>query len=365
MAGNRAGDWRVRVTQPYLPPRERYDAYLDAIYERRWLTNGGPCEAELAEKLKARFEVDHLQLVSSGTSALQLALAALEIGGDVIVTPYSFAATRNAVIRQGCRPVYADIDPATFALDPEAIARAITPETQAILVTTAYGLPCDFDGIQAVADRHGIPTVYDHAHSTGSRYRGRAIPSFGDVGALSFHATKVFHTVEGGAVICRDAALEEKLRLMKANGIDGDTIPYAGFNAKMSEPHAAMGLAILPDLDRLIAERRRRTEIFVAELLDAPVRMPACEIGPKLEWNYAYNPVIFADGSTAMRVQDALARAGFESRRYFRPAFSEAGSDHGCPVAEDLAERVLCLPMSPFVEPAQIAQMCEIVRQSA
>lgn len=362
MTGAPPDGWRLRVSRPYQPERATYDGYLDDIFERNWLTNGGPCEAALAERLKARFDTARLQLVSSGTSALQLALAALDLEGDLIVTPYSFAATRNAVLRQGCRPVYADIDPVTFALDPAAIERVMTPATSAILVTSAYGLPCDFDDIQQIADAHSIPTIYDHAHATGSVYRGRAMPTYGDLGALSFHATKVFHTIEGGAVISHSPGLDDKLRLMKANGIDGDTIPHAGFNAKMSEVHAAMGLAILPDLDALIAARKRIFELYVEALGNAPARLPDPAAFGDFRWNYAYAPMILESGDTTMRVQRALAARGIESRRYFRPAFSSAESSAACPVAEDLTERVLCLPLGPHVDAEHVDEIGAIVR---
>ena len=357
-----ARKWRLRVTEPYLPPRETYGALVDGIFDRNRLTNGGPCEAELADRLRDRFAVDHIQLVSSGTSALQLALAALELKGEIIVTPYSFAATRNAVIRQGCRPIYADIDPVTFALDPNAIERALTDDTSAILVTSAYGLPPDFDGIQAIADTRGIPTIYDHAHATGSVYCGQAMPSYGDVGALSFHATKVFHTVEGGGVITHDPQLDEKVRLMKANGIDGDAIPHVGFNAKISEMHAAMGLANLPQLDRLIADRRACFQSYVEVLADAPVRLPDPHAFAGLDWNYSYAPMLLHDGDTTVRIQQALAEQGIESRRYFRPAFTSLVPDQSCPVAEDLSERVLCLPFGPQLTIELTMEISAIIR---
>jgi dTDP-4-amino-4,6-dideoxygalactose transaminase len=363
MSAIESGPYRVRVTQPYLPPRETYAARLDTIWDSRWLTNMGPQERELAERLKTYFAADHLQLASSGTSALQLALAALDLSGDVIVTPYSFAATRNAIVRQGCKPVYADIDPDCFALDPAALERAMTSDTQAIVVTTAYGLPCDFDAIQAIADDAGIPTVYDHAHATGSRYRGRAMPTFGDVGALSFHATKVFHTVEGGAVICADGAIAQKVQYLKANGIDGDRLLYAGFNAKMSELHAAMGLAILPEVANLIARRRERYEAYAAALKGSAVQLPDPARWERLEWNYSYAPVICRTERETRRTQAALAREGIESRRYFRPAFTAREEGHNaCPVAEDIADRVLCLPLSPFLELEDVALIADIVR---
>lgn len=357
--------YRVRVTQPYLPPREDYAARLDGIWERNWLTNSGPCEAELALALKTRFAAKHLQLASSGTSALQLALAALDLSGDVIVTPYSFAATRNAIILQGCNPVYADIDAASFALDPEALEAAITARTQAILVTTAYGLPCDFEGIQRIADRAGVPTIYDHAHATGSVYQGRAMATFGDIGALSFHATKVFHTVEGGAVISENGALDEKIRLLKANGIDGDRLAYAGFNAKMSELHAAMGLAVLPELPRLIAARRERFDAYAARLAGSGLQLPDPAHWPDLEWNYAYAPMICPDEATTVRVQHRLAEARIESRRYFRPAFTRReDGHHPCPVAEDIADRVLCLPLSPFLAMDDVDLIADIAMEA-
>ncbi|MEE4200332.1 DegT/DnrJ/EryC1/StrS family aminotransferase [Erythrobacter sp.] len=355
-------DYRVRVTQPYMPDRSEYEELLEGIWDRSWLTNEGPCEVDLARALRSYFGAEHLQLASSGTSALQLALAALELTGDIIVTAYSFAATRNAIIRQGCRPIYADIDPVNFALDPAAVERAITPGTQAILVTTSYGLPCDFDALQDIADAHGLKTVYDHAHATGSFYRGRAIVTHGDIGALSFHATKVFHTAEGGGVICSDAAIDRKVRLLKSNGVDGDRLVLPGFNAKMSELHAAMGLAILPQLQNLIDARRKRFEAYAAGLASSDFDMLDPSRWDGLEWNYAYAPIICRDEETTTRTQSALADRGIESRRYFRPAFTKREAGHApCPVAEDIAERVLCLPLSPMLAMDDVELIASVV----
>ncbi len=359
------GPYRLTVTRPALPSRVTYEALIDRIWDSGWLTNNGPLERELTARLTEYLGAPHLQLVSSGTSALQVALAALECTGEVITTPYSFAATRNAVIRQGCEPVYCDIDPVSFTLDPQAIEASLTPRTSAIVITTAYGLPANFDAIQELADVHGIPTLYDHAHATGARYRGRALATYGDIGALSFHATKVFHTGEGGALISHDPELDEKISLMKANGIDGDAVPHVGFNAKMSEMHAAMGLALLPELDALIARRKACFTAYVKALADAPVRLIDPDAFGDFSWNYAYFPVVTRAGEVVERIQAALADEGIESRRYFRPSFDSVDNARPCPVARDIASRVLSLPFSPFLTEDEIAQVAAIVRRQA
>ncbi|WP_420391422.1 DegT/DnrJ/EryC1/StrS family aminotransferase [Acuticoccus sp.] len=354
----------LRVTEPYLPPREEYERHLEGIWSRSWVTNGGPVATKLTHELRAVLGVPHVELASSGTSALQLALAALKVAGSVILTPYSYPATLNAVLWQGCTPIFADIEPGTFGLDPAAVERALTPDVTAIVATHAYGLPNDVAALADVARRHGLKVIYDAAHAMGGTLDGRSLLAYGDAAAVSFHATKIFHTVEGGAVVVHDAEHADAVRLLRANGVDGDLVPLTGFNAKMSELHAAMGLAILPRLEALIAERRARFEMYRECLVGLPVRLLEPEAITGLSWNYPYFPVVFENASTVLRVQAALREQSIESRRYFRPAINTLEQSRGapCPVAEELCDRALCLPFTPFLSAEEVARVAGGVR---
>ena len=247
----------IPVTKPFLPPRHEYDELLDGIYERCWLTNNGPLVHELEGALGTRLDVPAPLFVANGTVALQLAIGALGIGGEVITTPFSYVATTSALVWEGCTPVFADIEPTTFTIDAAAVEAAITPRTSAIVATHVFGTPCDLDALATVADRHGLALVYDGAHSFATRYGGRSVFSFGDVTTCSFHATKLFHTVEGGGLFTGDPELRAALARMRNFGhVDYTTFDGVGINAKGSELHAAMGLCNLRHVDTVLARRR-------------------------------------------------------------------------------------------------------------
>ncbi|MGB3526579.1 MAG: DegT/DnrJ/EryC1/StrS family aminotransferase [Flavobacteriales bacterium] len=334
----------INVTRTFLPPREEYLHWLDKAYNSHVLTNHGPIHQELEETLRTRFNVPHLCLMANGTIALQLAIRALGVKGKVITTPFSYVATTSAILWEGCEPVFVDIDPKTCCIDPNLIEAAITPETSAILATHVYGIPCDVEAIDAIAKKHGLKVIYDAAHAFDVEYKGKSILAYGDASTLSFHATKLFHTVEGGAVALQDEEAEKRLRLMRSFGHISDDHIALGINAKMSEVHAAMGMAVLPYVEEIIANRTRCME-FYHNALGSSVKRPL--VPDKTVYNAAYFPIILATAHERENVTSSLLGLNVRPRRYFFPSLNRLPYLENldlCPVAESCAERIICLP---------------------
>ncbi len=351
----------IAVTKTYLPALEEYQHHLRGIWERCWITNHGTLVQELEGRLREHLGVPHLHYVSNGTVALQIALKMLGITGEVITTPFSYVATTGSILWQGCRPVFVDIEVRTFCLDPARIEAAITSQTQAILATHVYGYPCDVEAISVFARKHRLKVIYDGAHAFGSRFRGRSLLSFGDITTASFHATKLFHTVEGGAVITADPELSEQILLVRSFGHRGDDHFTIGINAKNSEFHAAMGLCVLPRVAQFIAARRIICEQYDRYLLNSELERP--QPPAELDYNYAYYPVVFPSEDQLEKVKSALERHQIFPRRYFWPALNRLPYCQGasCPVAEGIASRVLCLPLYPGLEDTAIKQIASLV----
>lgn len=336
----------ILVTKPFMPNCADYIGHLAGIWKREWLTNNGPLVNKLELELKKHLGLKHLLFVSNGTTALQIALRALELEGDVITTPFSFVATSSSIVWEGCRPVFVDIDPDTLNVDPRRIEAAITPRTRAILATHCFGNPCNIDAINAIATQHGLRVIYDAAHCFGTRYKGKSVFEYGDITATSFHATKLFHTIEGGAVFASDPDLLKRMSLIRNFGHDGpERIAGIGINAKNSEFHAAMGLCVLPHMNEIM-ERRKEQSLRYNELL-ANLRIRRPLINPDCEFNYAYYPVIFESEGLALSAKRALDERRIFTRRYFYPALSTipALNPATTPVCEDIAPRILCLPL--------------------
>lgn len=334
----------IYVTRTFLPPRAEYDAWLDKVYASHVLTNNGPVHRELEETLRQRFDVPHLKLMANGTLALQLAIRALGVKGKVITTPFSYVATTSAILWEGCEPVFVDIDPKTCCIDPTLIEAAITPDTTAILATHVYGIPCDVEAIDAIAKKHNLKVIYDAAHAFDVTYKGKSILAYGDASTLSFHATKLFHTVEGGAVILHDEEADHRLRLLRSFGHLGDEHFSLGMNAKMSEVHAAMGMAVLPHVGSIIADRDRSVRYYDEALSGQVVRPEVPHAGS----NAAYYPIILRNAEERSRVVETLERLNIHARRYFFPALNTLpylSAPVSCPIAEDLADRTVCLPL--------------------
>lgn len=341
----------IPVTKSYLPPIEEYIKYLNRIWESNQLTNNGPLVQELEEKLKEYLGVRHLFFVSNGTIALQIAIKALDLKGEIITTPFSYVATTSSIVWEGCQPVFVDIDPKTLCLDPDLIEAAITPRTTAILATHVYGIPCDVEKIQSIAERHSLKVVYDAAHTFGVQYLGKSLVSYGDIATLSFHATKLFHTVEGGAIITDDDELAHRISYMRNFGHKGQEEFWGlGINGKNSEFHAAMGLCNLPHLPEIIAARKQVSEWY-DELLDgSDLVRPLLPEGT--EYNYAYFPVVFPSEAALIKARDRMNEDYIFPRRYFYPSLCDLPyiKKGSAPVAKSISSRVFCLPLYPGLD---------------
>lgn len=343
----------IPVTKPYLPSRENLDAYIDGIYERNWLTNNGPLAQELTQRLEEYLGVENLLLVSNGTLALQTAYRALGINepisgkaAEAITTPFTFVATASSLKWEGVEPVFVDIDPVSWNMDPSNIEGAITPQTRAIVPVHVFGNPCEVEAIEAIADQHSLKVIYDAAHAFGVKYKGESILKWGDAATLSFHATKVFHTIEGGAIIFKRKEDLEKAKLLINFGIAGpDSITELGINAKMSEFNAAMGLCVLDEMEDNQNARATvwyRYEQALSQHLQLQVKPEG------FSYNFAYFPVVFKSEEHAVRVSAILKENGILARRYFYPSLESVAcldTESDQLVSRDIASRILCLPI--------------------
>jgi dTDP-4-amino-4,6-dideoxygalactose transaminase len=364
----------IYVTSPLLPPLEEFIPYLEEIWQSKHLTNAGPYHQQLEAKLAEYLGVDHLCLFSNGTLALLTALQALRIRGEVITTPYSFVATAHTTLWNDLTPVFVDIDPVTCNMDPAKIEAAITPETTAILPVHCYGMPCDVDKIQSIADMYGLKVIYDAAHAFGVQYEGKSILEHGDLSVLSFHATKVFNTIEGGAIICRDAKMKQRIDYLKNFGfVDETTVVATGINGKMNEVQAAFGLLQLQHIDTALQQRKAIYEEYDAMLEGiSGLRRPG--ILQNTCWNYAYYPLMVEGHFPVTRdaLYDLFKSHGIMTRRYFYPLITtfpmyrnmpSAQPEH-LPVANNLAQQVLCLPIYPGLTPQDQQRIVAIIRQA-
>ncbi len=355
----------INVTQTFLPPFDEYIAILKRAWDKKWITNNGILVEELEQKLKDYHQTENLLFCSNGTVVLQMALKALNITKEVITTPFSYVATTNAILWEGCTPVFVDIEPERFCIDAVKIEAAITKDTEAILATHVYGLPCDVEKIEAIAAKHNIKVIYDAAHAFGCTYKGKSLLNYGDISTCSFHATKVFHSVEGGSITSNNSKLNEKLSLYRSFGHKGDDYYSVGINGKNSEFHAAMGLAMLPHLPEIIAGRKKVFEMYDA-LLPASLFRPKYKIDG-LVYNYSYYPVVFDSEETLLKVRAKLLDQEVSTRRYFYPSLNkvpqlEGKKVYSCPISEDFSSRVLSLPLYPGLEEANIHRIVDIIK---
>jgi len=338
---------KIFVTRSFLPPRAELDAYLDRVWASHQLTNNGQLVQELEARLKDRLGVEHLFFVGNGTIALQIAIRALDLEGEIITTPYSYVASTGSILWERCVPVYADIDARTCCIDPARIEERITPKTSAILATHVYGLACEVEAIEALAEKHGLKVIYDGAHAFGSRYKGRSLMGFGDITTGSFHATKIFHSVEGGCIIAKDADVARRIILMRQFGHANDDHFMMGVNGKNSEFHAAMGLCVLDHFPEILADREAQWTRY-AEAFRDDVACALMPIDPDLRYNHSYFPIVFDTHGRMLAAQEALFAEDVVARRYFHPSLDELPylkEAHPCPISRSIAARVLCLPM--------------------
>jgi dTDP-4-amino-4,6-dideoxygalactose transaminase len=337
----------INVTKTFLPPQEEYNNILKKAWDAGWITNRGALVKELEEKLKKHLKVSNILATTNGTLPLQIAIKALGLTGEIITTPFSYVATTSSIVWEGCTPVFVDIHPEYLTIDEAKIEAAITSKTTGILATHVFGNPCAVDEIEAMAKKHNLKVIYDAAHCFGVTYKGKSIFEYGDVSTCSFHATKVFHTGEGGAIFANDNNLFNKLYHYHNFGHTG---PYSlvslGINAKMSELQAAMGLAVFPYLEQISKARQE-----VCELYDSNLdfnKLSNIKIRPEVDWNYSYYPVIFESEAVLNKVVLELNKDNIFPRRYFYPSLESLPyiQSTSCNIADSIAKRVLCLPLS-------------------
>lgn len=337
----------VFVTQPSLAPLEEYTELLKGVWDRGILTHNGPLVQELEKELCNKLGLKHLSVVANGTIAIQMAIKALQLKGEIITTPFTWVATISAIQWEGCTPIFCDVDPETLNIDPSLIEQYITKDTVAIMPVHVFGNPCDVESIQKIADKHGLKVIYDAAHAVGSVYKGRSLLSYGDISATSLHATKLFNTAEGGACITNDASLDQRLRRIRFFGHDEQKeIVMEGFNGKLTEVHAALGLANMKYYDEVLESRKELYTYYKKGLFD--VQSLSFQKFSGGEPNYSYFPVIFDSEASLLSVETALAEKKIYPRRYFYPSVNTLNNIVNyapMPKSEDLASRILCLPL--------------------
>ncbi|WP_080777693.1 DegT/DnrJ/EryC1/StrS family aminotransferase [Chryseobacterium phocaeense] len=337
----------IPVTQPFLPPKEEYDKYLDGIWKRNWLTNMGPLASQLEMELKDHLKLQHLLFVTNGTVAIQMAIKALEITGEIITTPFSFIATTSTIVWEGCTPVFVDIDPESLCIDPKKIEEAITEKTTAILATHVYGNPCDVEAIDIIAKKHNLKVIYDAAHAFGVEVNGRSVFEYGDISTCSLHATKLYHSVEGGLLVTKDPSLLKKLAFIRNFGISGfDTFSELGLNGKNSEFHAAMGLANLKYIGQIHEKRKALAALYDKKLKNLKAVKPLWHA--KATENYPYYPIVLESEELLLKLKTEMDKQEIFTRRYFYPSLASALPylpELKLPITEDIAKRSLCLPL--------------------
>lgn len=353
----------IPVTKPYLPPFSEYQEYLEGIWKRQWLTNNGPLVNELELKISEYLGVENFLFLGNGTIALQIAIKALDLKGEIITTPFSYVATTSSIVWEGCTPVFVDIDPNTLNIDAKKIEEAITERTSAILATHVYGNPCDVEEIQKIASRNKLKVIYDGAHSFGVTYKRKSLFEFGDISTVSFHATKLFHTVEGGGVFSSDHSLIQKMAYQRNFGHDGpEAFQGLGINGKNSEFHAAMGLTNLKVLPKIIQKRKELSKYYNERLADLNLSRPLQN--SQVEYNYGYYPVIFPSEEQLMKCVKKLNRSEIYPRRYFYPSLDQLPYVHSkpVPVTESISKRVLCLPLYYELSFEEVDLICRLIK---
>ncbi len=355
----------IPVTIPFLPSKQEYNNLMDGIWERNWLTNHGPLTEELENEIKKYLKVEHFKLVSNGTIALQMAIKAFKLSGDIITTPFTYVASTSSIVWEGCNPVFADIDPHTYNIDPDKIEAAITKNTCAILATHVFGNPCHLERIDQIAQKHKLTVIYDAAHAFKVEYKGQSIFSYGDASTTSFHATKIFHTIEGGGVFCKVDQLDYRISRMRNFGHKGpEDFEGVGINGKVSEFHSAMGLVNLKYIDEILKVRKSQYKLYKEILTDSTLQFQ--KIGEDVGYNYSYFPVLFKDEKELLKTVALLNSNDIYPRRYFYPILSELPyvvKVH-MPVAESISKRILCLPIYHSLSNQEIKNISNIILNS-
>ncbi|MDR6966987.1 dTDP-4-amino-4,6-dideoxygalactose transaminase [Flavobacterium arsenatis] len=354
----------IPVTKCFLPPIEEYTEWVQKAYDKQWLTNRGDLVKLLEEQLKGYLGVDWMTITNNGTVPLQIALKLLGKGGEIITTPFSYVATTASIVWENCTPVFVDIHPEYLTIDETKIEAAITDKTTCILATHVFGNPCAVEAIEVIAKKHNLYVIYDAAHSFGVKYNGQSIFNFGDVSTCSFHATKLFHTGEGGAMFANDPELRHQLFYSHNFGHKGALDFYGlGINGKISELHAAMGLAVFPFMDQIIDARKKAVESY-DRLLDFST-LQKMKIREHTDWNYSYYPVVFESEEQVLEAQKRLNENDIFPRRYFCPSLNTITYivSKEMPVSENISNRILCLPLYVGIENQNIEEICRLINQ--
>lgn len=353
----------IPITKPFLPPMEEYNQYLEGIWKRQWLTNMGPLASDLEMKLKAHLKVKHLLFVTNGTIALQMAIKALDLEGEIITTPFSFVATTSTIVWEGCTPVFVDIDKESLNIDATKIEAAITEKTTAILATHVYGNPCDVEQIETIAKKHNLKVIFDGAHAFGVEVNGKSVFEYGDISICSLHATKLYHSGEGGLIVTKDPNLLKKIAYIRNFGIAGfDSFSELGINGKNTELHAAMGLVNLNYVDLIFEKRKILTELYNKRLQGLKAVQPLWNKRSSL--NYAYYPLVFESETLMLNCVNKLNGNEIFTRRYFYPSLANALpylEPQNLEITDDISSRVLCLPLYYDLTIEEVDLICRLI----
>lgn len=356
---------KINVTKTFFPPLKEYNEQLQRIWTNEWLTNRGALLLELETNVKQYLNVSNITIMNNGTIPLQIALKILGNQGEIITTPFSYVATSAAIVWENCTPIFVDIHPEYLTIDETKIEAAITENTTAILATHVFGNPCNIEAIEKIAQKHNLKVIYDAAHCFGVTYNGKSIFEYGDVSTCSFHATKLFHTGEGGGLFCPDENLREKLFYCHNFGHKTPTEFFGlGINGKISELQAAMGLSVLPYMDQIIASRKMAVDFYMSNLNFSKLR--SFKLRENTVWNYSYFCVIFESETVLLNVQQALNAKNIFPRRYFYPSLNTIDYTNGgeMPISENIAAKVMCLPLYNDMDVANLETIVETINSS-
>ncbi len=356
----------LNVTKSFLPPIEEYIVQVQRAFDNQWLTNRGELVQELEQKLSDYLELNESKILcmNNGTIPLQIALKLLGNGGEIITTPFSYVATTAAIVWENCTPVFVDINPEYLTIDETKIEAAITEKTTCILATHVFGNPCHVEEIERIAKKHNLKVIYDAAHCFGVKYKGRSIFEYGDVSTCSFHATKLFHTGEGGAIFCKDEEIMKQIFLSHAFGHIGDDYFQLGVNGKMSELHAAIGLSVIPYCNKLISKRKNNFELYYNLLYE---KIKKLIIRDETKYNYSYMPIIFSSEHELLKVKSRLEENNIFPRRYFYPSLDSLkffGNNQKCFESIRISNSILCLPNYFDLTDQQIEEITKIINSS-
>lgn len=356
---------KILFTKPFLPPISEYNELIAEIWDRNWLTNDGPLVKRFEREVAEYLGVEYFHFLGNGTLALQVAIKALKLSGEIITTPFSYVATTSSIVWENCTPVFVDIDQRTLNIDPKLIEAKISEKTTAILATHVFGNPCQIDEIDKIAKKNNLKVIYDAAHCFGTKYQGSSVMNFGDISTLSLHATKLFHTVEGGAIVSNDSTVSRVIPFLRNFGHDGpQKFNGLGINAKNSEFHAAMGLVNLKFADEILSSRESSYKRYQNAFQDSG-RVNLQQLNPTANVNYSYFPLVFESEALLEKVEKALIDHSIFARRYFNPSLNQLDYCGGqvCPVSEDVSRRVLCLPMYHTMSEKIQYEVVDIIHQ--